>query len=115
MYLVATLPALGIQGSNQNGSGSKKRILLKWSEEFSNSVTVTNNSPPISYVFSSGQEAEINFSTVKTDNTTNIVTVTMSLENKSNTISIEVTLLSFFISSKYFFTPPFLYCIDIKP
>ena len=27
MYLVATLPALGIQGSNQNGSGSKKRIL----------------------------------------------------------------------------------------
>ena len=87
MYLVATLPALGIQGSNQNGSGSKKRILLKWSEEFSNSVTVTNNSPPISYVFSSGQEAEINFSNVTTDNTTNIVTVTMSLENKSNTIS----------------------------
>ena len=89
MYLVATLPALSIQGSNQNGTGSKKKVLLKWSEKFSNSVTVTNNSPAISYVFSSGQEAEIKFNTINTNNATDIVTVTLenAPSNKTNTIS----------------------------
>ena len=89
MYLVATLPALSIQGSNQNGTGSKKKILLKWSEKFSNSVTVADNSPTISYVFSSGQEAEIKFNTVNTNNATDIVTVTLETvpSNKTNTLS----------------------------
>ena len=62
MYLVATLPALSIQGNNQSSSGSKKKVLLKWSENFSDSVTVANNSPTISYVFSSGQESVKNSS-----------------------------------------------------
>ena len=89
MYLVATLPALSIQGNNQSSSGSKKKVLLKWSENFSDSVTVANDSPTISYVFSSGQEAEIKFNTINTNNATDIVTVTLETvpSNKTNTLS----------------------------
>ena len=89
MYLVATLPALSIQGNNQSSSGNKKKVLLKWSENFSDSVTVANNSPTISYVFSSGQEAEIKFNTINTNNATDIVTVTLETipSNKTNTLS----------------------------
>ena len=45
MYLVATLPALSIQGRIKMEQVVRK--FFKWSEKFSNSVTVTNNSPAI--------------------------------------------------------------------